>query len=47
MSRGEYVMNAILGVYSVEAISESVDSINFCLLEFLSAEKGLIEGVIT
>ena len=47
MSGGEHIMNAILGVYSIKAVSECVDSINFCMLEFLSAEKGLIEWVIT
>ena len=40
-------MNAILGVYPVKAVSEGVDSINFCLLEFFGAEKRLIEGVVT
>ena len=40
-------MDAILGVDPIKPASERVYPVDFRLLKFFSAEKGLVKGVVT
>ena len=47
LERSEHTVDAILGVDPIEPVSERVYPVDFRLLKFFRAEKGLVEGVVT